>query len=105
MPQVKYNATASYAGVIGQNYTDIGNIDLSWETSNKFDVGADFGFANNRFMLSVDYYYNNINGLIFNRPISLTTGSSLVIQNIGSMLNKGWEFMLKGDIIRTKDFT
>ncbi|WP_109700351.1 SusC/RagA family TonB-linked outer membrane protein [Chitinophaga deserti] len=105
LPQVSYGQGSSYGGVIGQAYNVIGNIDLTWETSRKFDVGADFGFANNRFMFSVDYYYNNIDGLIRSVPTSLTTGFGSVLQNVGAMANKGWEFMLRGDVIRTKNFT
>lgn len=104
LPQVTYGAGFAYAGVIGQSFSALGNLDLTWETSNKFDVGADFGFAKNRFMLSVDYYYNNINGLIQDMPASRVTGFTSVKQNIGAMANKGWEFMLRGDLVRVKDF-
>lgn len=104
LPQVTYGAGFAYAGVIGQSFSALGNLDLTWETSNKFDVGADFGFAKNRFMLSVDYYHNNINGLIQDMPASRVTGFTSVKQNIGAMVNKGWEFMLRGDLVRVKDF-
>lgn len=105
IPQVGYGAGFAYAGVIGQLYNVIGNIDLTWETSRKFDVGADFGFVKNRFMLSVDYYHNNIDGLIQDVPASRVTGFSSVKQNIGAMVNKGWEFMLRGDVVRAGDFS
>lgn len=104
VPQVSYSSSYSYAGYTGQQYSSSGNIDLRWETSKKFDAGMDIGFGKDRFMLTVDYYYNNIDGLIRAIPTSLTTGFSVVNQNVGAMANKGWEFTLKGDLLRTQDF-
>jgi TonB-linked SusC/RagA family outer membrane protein len=105
LPQASYGLPYGYAGLNGQQYATIGNIDLRWETSRKFDVGADIGFARDRFMLTVDYYNNNIDGLIRSVPTSLTTGFSAVSQNVGAMVNKGWEFTVKGDVLTVRDFT
>lgn len=104
VPQASYGAAYGYAGLNGQQYNAIGNIDLRWETAKKFDAGIDIGFAADRFMLTVDYYRNNIDGLIRSIPTSYTTGFSAVSQNIGAMVNKGWEFTVKGDVVRYKDF-
>ncbi|RPE05480.1 SusC/RagA family TonB-linked outer membrane protein [Chitinophaga lutea] len=105
LPQAGYGLAYGYAGINGQQYATIGNIDLRWETSRKFDAGLDIGFAGDRFMLTVDYYHNNIDGLIRSVPTSLTTGFSAVSENVGAMVNKGWEFTVKGDVLRIKDFT
>lgn len=105
VPQAGYSNAYGYAGYNGQQYSSVGNIDLKWETSKKFDAGADIGFANDRFALTVDYYRNNIDGLIRSIPTSYTTGFSAVSQNVGGMLNHGWEFTVRGDILRTGNFT
>ncbi|MBC9934714.1 SusC/RagA family TonB-linked outer membrane protein [Chitinophaga qingshengii] len=104
MPQASYSSTYSYAGYNGSQYSIIGNTDLRWETSKKFDAGADIGFNNDRFVLTIDYYHNNIDGLIRAVNTSLTTGFGSVSQNVGAMLNKGWEFTIKGDVLKYKDF-
>lgn len=104
IPQAAYGATYGYAGYNGNQYTIIGSKDLRWETSKKFDAGTDIGFANDRFILTVDYYNNNIDGLIRSVATSLTTGFGAVSQNVGSMVNKGWEFTLKGDIVKARQF-
>ncbi|MEC5143430.1 SusC/RagA family TonB-linked outer membrane protein [Chitinophaga sp. 212800010-3] len=104
LPQVNYSSSYSYAGYNGSQYSIVGNTDLRWETSKKFDAGADIGFANDRFIFTVDYYYNNINGLIRAVATSLTTGFGGVSQNIGAMVNKGWEFTVKGDVLKHRNF-
>src|SRR5690606_22234333 len=38
---------------------------LTWESSNPFDVGVDFGLFNNRVRGTVEYYDRQIKGLIF----------------------------------------
>ncbi|NLR60953.1 SusC/RagA family TonB-linked outer membrane protein [Chitinophaga polysaccharea] len=104
MPQVSYSSTYSYAGYNGSQYSVIGNTDLRWETSKKFDAGTDIGFMADRFILTVDYYYNNIDGLIRSVPTSLSTGFGSVSQNVGAMANKGWEFTIKGDVVKLRNF-
>ena len=103
LPTVGYGA--NYAGAVGQVFNTIGNTDLTWESQQKFDVGADFGFFKDRLTFVVDYYRNTINGLIQGVPISRTTGFTTVTQNVGSMVNKGFEFAVKGVAVRTRDFS
>jgi TonB-linked SusC/RagA family outer membrane protein len=103
LPTAGYGA--NYAGAVGQVFNTIGNTDLTWESQQKFNVGADFGFFKDRLTFVVDYYRNTINGLIQGVPISRTTGFTQVTQNVGSMINKGFEFAVKGIPVRTKDFT
>ncbi|SHL89127.1 SusC/RagA family TonB-linked outer membrane protein [Mucilaginibacter sp. OK098] len=96
---------ANYGGANGQNFNNIGNPNLTWESAHKFDVGVDFGFFNDRLSFDVDYYHNNINKLIQAVPISLTTGFPTITSNVGAMVNKGFEFEIKGVPVKTKDFT
>jgi TonB-dependent starch-binding outer membrane protein SusC len=95
----------NYAGANGQNFNTIGNTALTWESSQKFDVGADFGFFNDRLSFTVDYYHNNISKLIQNVPLSYTTGFSSITANIGAMVNKGFEFSVTGVPLKTRDFS
>ena len=102
-PTAGYNN--NYAGNNGQSFNNLGNPNLTWESSQKFDIGANFGFFNDRLVFDADYYHNNINKLIQNVPVSLTTGFGNIISNIGAMVNKGYEFAVKGTPIKSSDFT
>lgn len=94
----------NYAGNNGQNFNTIGNPSLTWESSQKFDAGADIGFLKDRLVITVDYYHDNINKLIQNVPVSYITGFSSVTANIGAMLNRGFEIGITGVPVKTKDF-
>jgi hypothetical protein len=56
--------------------------------------------------LEINYYKNNISGLILNVPQAPSTGlPTSVPQNVGKMYNKGIELTLSGTIVNTKNFT
>jgi len=74
--------------------TQIPNPDLGWETTAQFDVGIDFGFFNNRVSGEIDYYYKNTTDLLLNVPVPGTSGYATQTQNVGSMMNRGFEFVL-----------
>ncbi len=99
------------AGLYGTNativFTQAGNEDLSWERSKKLDVGFSLGIARDRFMLDVAYYKNDIVDLILAEPQSPSRGipGNSILVNIGSMVNKGLEFTLGGNIIQGRNFT
>jgi TonB-linked SusC/RagA family outer membrane protein len=95
----------NYAGATGQSYNTVGNPDLQWESQQKFDIGVDFGFFKDRLAFNVDLYRNNIDHLIQSAPISRTTGFTTITENIGAMINKGIEATIKGQPIKSKDFT
>lgn len=88
-------------------YSQAGNPNLTWETSKKFDIGFSFGLFNNRLSGEFSYYKNTIDGLILNDPQSLSAGipGNAILNNIGSMWNKGIELTLNASVIRKENFT
>ena len=78
--------------------------DLEWESNNTYDIGLDFAFGR-RFSGTLEYYSRESQNLLFNVPLSLTTGLQDRPQNIGTLANTGIEFSIQGDLIRTNDFT
>lgn len=97
----------SQNGIAYNRNGQFGNQNLKWESSKKFDVGADFGFLDNRFTLGVDYYRNNIDDLVlFVRvPVSLGVPGNGYNANIGKMRNEGFEFNFTSQNINRPDFT
>lgn len=77
--------------------------DLVWESNNTFDIGVDFAFGR-RFSGTLEYYNRQSENLLFEVPLSLTTGLPNKLQNIGTLGNTGIEFSIQGDIIRNSDF-
>ena len=66
-----------------------------WEETATANVGLDFGFFHNRFSGSVDLYHKETKNLLNN--IDLPMGSNftnMIVKNIGSMMNNGYEISL-----------
>jgi len=74
--------------------SSLGNYNLTWETSNQFDVGMDFRFLKNRLTLSMDYFYKKTEDLITENTPALESGNSASPINGGNVVNKGFEFEL-----------
>jgi TonB-linked SusC/RagA family outer membrane protein len=92
----------NYAGASNSFPSQIPNPDLTWEKKLKRDVGLDFELFTSRISGTVEYYNETTSGLLFQLPVSQTTGFSSVFKNVGSLYNKGIDISLNGDIIRSK---
>ncbi len=97
-------ASSSYNGGNGMLPSSPANDLLSWELNKTWNVGIDFAFFNNRLSGQIDAYTRNTSDMLLNKQVPQTSGFGSNFMNIGSMNNKGIEFQLEGDIIRTNDF-
>lgn len=82
----------------------IANANLKWETTITRNLGVDYGFFNNRIYGSIEAYWNSTKDLLMLTSIPTISGFSATYDNIGSTSNKGIEFSIGGDIVRSKDF-
>ncbi len=106
---VTYGATGTfiYDGKTYRTYgaTKNANPDLKWETTSMLNVGLDFGFMKNRINGTIEYYYKKTKDLIWGYPVPTTQYVyGWMDANVGEMTNKGIEFTINIDAIRTKDF-
>ena len=76
------------------------NPDIKWEEAQKFDIGADLNFFNNKFELVVDYFRDTRKDLLIPAiPVSgiigtYGPGGQNPTINAGTVENKGFEFAL-----------
>jgi TonB-dependent starch-binding outer membrane protein SusC len=96
--------SADYAGVGAGFPSQVGNRDLTWETSKSFDFGIDFAFLQNRLNGTVGYYNRKSSDLLLNVPLSLTTGFGAQTRNVGELENIGFEAELEWNVVRSDDF-
>ncbi len=81
----------------------LGNTDLTWETTNTFDVGFELGLWQDRFYSRVSYYNKLTKDLINDVTIPSSTGFTTYRDNIGEICNRGVEVDLRITAVRTKD--
>src|SRR5690606_32003967 len=112
-----YKFLLNYSGNIQGAYYEIGdafmptvrpnvyNDDLRWEISNTTNIALDYGLFNNRLNGYVDFYIRKTEDLIAATVIDVFTNFGNVIEsNFGDMENRGVEFALNYDVVRSEDF-
>ena len=93
-----FTGDAGYVGSAGQRPTQLANPDLKWETTDQFDIGADFGFFDNRLTGEIDYYKKHTTGLLLDVNVPATSGFMTQTRNIGELQNQGVELVLNANI-------
>lgn len=74
---------------------------LHWETSTQTNVGFDYGFSDNRFNGTIDWYTKKTTDVLFDVPSPAGAGlSNHVFTNIGTIQNRGLELSLNAAIIQ-----
>ncbi len=81
-----------------------GNRDLTWETSNAFNIGFDFSLWKGMLAGSVEYYNRQTSDMLFNLPVPPSMGYPFnsYPANLGSMRNNGVELELNYQPINTE---
>ncbi|MCV9386687.1 SusC/RagA family TonB-linked outer membrane protein [Reichenbachiella ulvae] len=99
-------ASTTYGGVQNPGLT-LGrpaNPALQWETTDQLDLAVETSMFNNRVFAEFGFYRKETNDLLLEVVVPRQTGFSSQLQNIGSLENKGWEFLLKTTNVSHGDF-
>jgi iron complex outermembrane receptor protein len=78
---------------------------IKWEETTTYNIGLDFGFLNDRFYGSLDFYFRETKDLINEIPVP--AGSNLtnfILTNVGDLENRGVEFTITTRPIVKNDF-
>lgn len=97
-----YNNAGTYNGFGGTFANTFINSDVRWERTNSLNLGADLGFLDNRFTLTVDYFIRNVFDKLAGLNISSQTGFGSFTTNLGQLQNKGIELSANARIIVPK---
>ena len=81
-----------------------GNEDITWETSEQFDLGFDARFLNQRLNVNFDYYIKTTRDWLVVAPKPATLGTGNPYINGGDVKNTGVELGLSWNDIIGKDF-
>jgi TonB-linked SusC/RagA family outer membrane protein len=84
-----------YNGVSGVSpNSTYGNNLLSWETNKQLSVGLDVALFNGKINFSADFYNKITQDLLYSSPLVVETGFSRVSVNLGTIRNRGFEFIV-----------
>ena len=98
-----YSYGQNYMGTAGSYESAQANPGLKWEKNYNLNLGIDLAFIN-RIFVTLEYYNRDTKDLLYNRPISATTGFLNYLANIGQLNNKGVELELRTINFASPDF-
>lgn len=98
-------SSSSYLGRTALNSSGtLANENVKPERQQETEFGFDLSFLGNRLGVTMNIYNKKVKDLLINRFIAPTTGFSSLLDNFGSLENKGYELVLTGSPIVKKDF-
>jgi len=102
------NYTHSYNEETGEYSLTLaykGNEDLTWESSQSFNAGVDFELFAGYLNGSIEYFSRRTTDLLYSKDVPLSSGNPTGYYpvNVGSILNRGFEASLYGDIFSTRN--
>jgi TonB-linked SusC/RagA family outer membrane protein len=99
-----YTTGQGYNGGTALVPNNIANTTLTWETSNKANIGIDFAVNNNKLQGNIDFYNEETEDLFNTVPISGVNATTGISANVGSLVNRGFETTLNYTLVDTKDW-
>ena len=92
------NGGYNYLNESGIAFMTKGNKNLKWEKATQYDIGVDLSFFGGKFTATADIFRKDTKDLLYNKPISATSGFTNELCNIGAMRNQGLEITLGSDL-------
>lgn len=84
---------------------NVSNPNLTWETTDQYNVGLDFNILDARFQFVIDFYYKMTHDLLQYVQLPPSNGYGTIVDNFGEVENKGFDFSMATDIIRKEQFS
>jgi len=99
-----YGFGSSYNGQNGSTPVQLENAGLRWESQNLTEIGLDFSLFNSRLDAQITWYNRVTDRLLLGSPLSASTGFNDFNDNVGSLRNRGFEFLVNLDVVRSNGF-
>lgn len=100
------DATTGSIYTTSQIWVDrLANKNLSWETTESWNFGLDFGLFNNVLRGSAEFYLAKTKDMLVSRSIPSITGFDSVYDNLGQLNNHGFELTLNATPVQNRVFS
>ncbi|MBZ4189166.1 SusC/RagA family TonB-linked outer membrane protein [Niabella beijingensis] len=102
--QTLYGSLVNNGNALIANDGRRGNPDITWERQKQSNIGVDMSLLKSRLNITADFYSINNDNLLLDRSLATTVGYTKEWQNVGRVNNKGMEFSVTGNVVRTSDW-
>ena len=91
-------------GITSIGLGNIGNTSLRWETTNRFNFGAEGNFINNRLNVRANYFLSKTNNLVTLGTLAYVAGLTDYYTNDGSLRNEGFDVAFLAKVVNDRKF-
>jgi TonB-linked SusC/RagA family outer membrane protein len=111
---IDYNAARSYFRArqflqggdraSGLSFDGIGNDEIQWETTRRFNVGMEAHFIDNRLALNLNYFRSTTDNLLTYQALGYLSGLEQNWSNGGKLQNEGFDVSFTAKVLALKDW-
>jgi TonB-linked SusC/RagA family outer membrane protein len=101
----QYYKSQWYSTGVGAGVTQYGNTNLKWQRTLNYDAGMDVGLFEDRLYLTGRYYHKLTKDMLTDVTLPPSTGFAYYRENLGNILNKGFEIGLKWNLLKREDLS
>ena len=100
-----YFRSAQFLNKVGSlSIGGIGNTEIQWETTRRFNVGLEGSFLNNRLALSFNFFHATTNNLLTLQEVGFLSGLDYNWSNGGKLQNTGYDVTANVKVLALKDW-
>ena len=108
---IDYYAARSYFrssqflhAIAGLTLAEIGNTEIQWETTRRFNIGLEASLLNNRLGVSFNYFRSATDNLLTKQSLGFLSGLDQNYSNGGKLKNEGFDVNATVKLVAAKDF-
>ena len=98
-----YQTGSRYMNWAGSMLSEWGNPDLTWQITDEFNIGTEFGLWNGRVNGEFNFYTKKTSELLSSMDLPRSMGITSYTANIGEVKNRGWEASLSTYLVRNTE--
>lgn len=100
-----YGLGGVYQGNSGIRPTSLGNENLKWEKNETINIGLDYGLFSGKIKGAIEIYQRTSKDLLLSRALPTTNGFGSILENVGAVQNRGFEFEINTTNFKSKNFS
>jgi hypothetical protein len=99
-----FRASTFLNAISGLSFDNIGNTNLQWETTKRFNAGFETNVLNNRLNIRFNYFRSKTDHLLTYQALGFLSGLERNWSNGGSLKNEGFDVSAVAKVIALKNF-
>ena len=100
-----FAASPYLATISGLSFANIGNTEIAWETTGRFNVGVQSMFLNNRIGLDANFFSSKTKNLLTLQSLGFLSGIETNWGNGGELKNTGFDVTVQGKAFVSRDWS